>query len=305
MLNITECPVCGHPETRHALTCKDFTVSQKQFDIVECTGCGFRFTNPVPGQDEIGPYYISDDYISHSNTKRGLVSRVYQWVRRRAIRQKASQIECETGLRNGRLLDIGCGTGEFLAEMKRRGWATHGLEPSPAARTQAQQNHSLTVQEPQELFNLTPGTYDVITMWHVMEHVHTLNEYVAQLHKLLKPNGLLIVAVPNATSHDAAHYAEYWAAWDVPRHLYHFSLPTMKRLMAKHGLEVKTAELMSWDAYYVSLLSEKYRTGRQRLFAAFCAGWRSNRAARKDVTRSSSLRYGIRPIAPAGKNLQD
>jgi SAM-dependent methyltransferase len=269
-------------------------VSQQQFTLVDCGGCGFRFTNPAPSAEEIGPYYLSDDYISHSNTRKGLVSRVYQWVRRRAIRQKANQLERETGLRSGAILDVGCGTGEFLAEMKRRGWSTLGLEPSPAARTQAQQNHQLDVRPPTELFALGPQSFDVITLWHVLEHVHTLNEYVAQLHALLKPNGLLVVAVPNATSHDAQHYGPHWAAWDVPRHLYHFSKDSMTRLMARHGFAVATAELMPWDAYYVALLSEKYRTGRTRYWAAFWAGWRSNRAARQDVTLSSSLRYGIR-----------
>lgn len=295
-----ECPVClsdkGFDEY---LVCTDYTVSQETFPVVRCRNCGFLYTNPVPPEDAIGPYYESEDYISHSNTKKGLVSNVYQRVRNRAIAQKTKFIQDATGKTAGDLLDLGCGTGEFLAAAKAAGWRVKGLEPAEGARQLAKDNYGLDVAPPEELFDLPPESFDAVTLWHVLEHIHRLDENVAQLREVLRPGGALIIAVPNATAYEAEIYGKHWAAWDVPRHLYHFTRETMTRLMGRHGLRVESAELMPFDAYYVALLSERYKAGLPKpgpgeMASAAMIGWRSNRAAKQDLDKASSLKYVVR-----------
>ncbi|HTL82123.1 MAG TPA: class I SAM-dependent methyltransferase [Bacteroidia bacterium] len=288
--NIDSCPICESKDQTSALTCKDYTVSKDDFNIVQCRACGFAFTNPRPVLEELGAYYESDEYISHSNTKKGLVSSLYQRVRRRTLQRKLSLINALSP--KGSLLDIGCGTGEFLNTMKQAGWNTTGIEPSASARRMGIENYKLDVREEPDLDKFQQHSFDVITMWHVMEHVPFLNERVAQLKRLLKQDGLLIVAVPNRTSHDADYYKEFWAAYDVPRHLWHFRPEDMRALMQKGGFEVKEIKPMKYDSYYVSLLSEKYKTGKSRLFSAFWRGWISNRKA--GTEKWSSLIYIIR-----------
>jgi 2-polyprenyl-3-methyl-5-hydroxy-6-metoxy-1,4-benzoquinol methylase len=276
-INNKSCPICLSNGFSHFLTCKDFTVSKDDFAIVACNACGFALTNPRPADNLLGAYYESNEYISHSNTKTGLVSQIYQAVRKRTLRHKLNLINREG--RRGALLDVGCGTGEFLATCKQDGWQTTGIEPSANARQQAIQNHKLDVREEHELGNLPPQSFDVITLWHVLEHVPYLQERVKKLQQLLKKDGLLVIAVPNRMSHDAEYYGAFWAAYDVPRHLWHFRPQDMRRLMDECGFKVEKVLPMKFDSYYVSLLSEKYRAGRPRLLAAFIRGWISNRKA--------------------------
>lgn len=294
------CPVClsdqGFDEY---LVCTDYTVSNEKFPVVRCRNCGFLYTNPAPGEDAIGAYYESEDYISHSNTSKGLVSSVYQRVRNRTIAQKTKFVREVSGKANGDLLDLGCGTGEFLAAAKAAGWRVKGLEPAEGARRLAKENHGLDVSPPEELFNLPSGSFDVATLWHVLEHIHRLDENVAKLRDILRPDGALVVAVPNATAFEAEIYGKHWAAWDVPRHLYHFTRETMGRLMERHGLRIESAQLMPFDAYYVALLSEKYKAGLPKpgpgeMASAAMVGWRANRAAKQDLDKASSLQYVLR-----------
>lgn len=287
---VAECPICGEKEQRAYLSCKDNTVSKINFDIVECAKCSFAFTSPRPADNDLGWYYESEEYISHSNTSKGLVSRLYQMVRKHTLGKKLDLINSEG--KKGSLLDIGCGTGEFLNTVQTDGWKTVGIEPSASARKQGIENYKLDVRDENELANLQPKSFDVITMWHVMEHVPHLRERVQKLHELLKDDGVLFVAVPNRNSHDAAFYKENWAAYDVPRHLWHFRAQDMRALMAGSGFEVKRILPMKFDSYYVSMLSEKYKTGSSNLIAAVWRGWISNRKAGKEG--SSSLIYIIR-----------
>jgi 2-polyprenyl-3-methyl-5-hydroxy-6-metoxy-1,4-benzoquinol methylase len=294
MIHYEHCPVCGASTIHPALEAKDYTVSGATFAIWHCDGCTARFTQDVPAASEIGPYYQSDAYISHSDTKEGLVNRLYHRVRAITLRSKRKLVERASSKTAGHLLDIGCGTGAFLHTMQQAGWTVKGLEPDGGAREKAASLYGLSVDPIDGLFALTPGSYDVITLWHVLEHVHELSAYADHFRSLLKPGGILIIAVPNYTSLDAAHYGSAWAAYDVPRHLYHFSPRSMEALLKTAGLKVVGLKPMWFDSFYVSMLSERYRRGKDNLIGAALTGLRSNLKAWGDTGRCSSVIYIIR-----------
>lgn len=289
----TTCPVCNSTDIAPALKAKDYTVSQETFSIWECKHCSLRFTQDVPGPEAIGKYYQSEDYVSHSDTRKGLINRLYHLVRNITLQSKRKMVVELTGRQQGTLLDVGAGTGAFAAVMQQNGWRVTGLEPDSTARQNALQQHNLQLQTLDALHSLPGAHFDAITMWHVLEHVHDLHGYIATYSRILKPGGRLIVAVPNYTSADAAAYNEHWAAYDVPRHLYHFSPKSMQILMQKHGFNVKEHRPMWFDSFYVSMLSEKYKTGTQNLVSAFLNGWRSNQKAGKAGEKFSSVIYVI------------
>lgn len=275
IIHYTACPVCEGKNLREVMVCKDFTVSHQSFTIQECGQCSTRFTQHVPAEESIGPYYQSESYISHSDTSKGLISKIYKLARRYTLRQKVKNVQRVSGIKNGQLLDIGCGTGAFLHAMQSAGWQVTGLEPDSGARSLAFQLYGLQVKDSQQLYSLPAAQYDVITLWHVLEHIHDLHGYFEQFNKLLKPNGTLIIAVPNYTSKDAAHYQQYWAAYDVPRHLYHFTPASMSQLAGIHAFKLLDIQPMWLDAFYIALLSEQYQHGRQRLLPAFVQGLKS------------------------------
>jgi len=267
----------------------DKSVSQESFVIVACENCGFKFTNPRPSVLEIGKYYASEDYISHSNTNKGLTNKAYQVVRSITVKQKVDLIN-KFVPQKGSILDYGCGTGYFLAACQKNGWQVAGFEPNQTARHAA----STLINNPIASDNLDAfenERFDFITLWHVLEHIHTLNDTFEQLKSLLKPEGYLLIAVPNADSLDAQKYKENWAAYDVPRHLYHFTQPTMKRFIKKHKMEMVEIRPMKFDAYYVSLLSEKYKRGANNYFQSLLTGFKSNIHAKKTTQDYSSLLY--------------
>lgn len=293
MIHYTSCPICNSSAIQPQLSAKDHTVSQKEFAIWHCNNCTAGFTQDVPGQDTIGAYYASENYISHSDTKKGIINSLYHTVRKRTLQSKRKLVENETGLPKGTILDIGCGTGAFLDTMKQAGWSITGLEPDDTARQKANELYHIQPQEPGKLFELTAGTYNAITMWHVLEHVHQLHEYIAQVEKLLATNGRAFIAVPNYTSADAATYKTNWAAYDVPRHLYHFSPASMENLLSQHGLKLKTVKPMWFDSFYVSMLSEQYQNGKGNIVKAFFNGFMSNLKALGDTRKCSSVIYVI------------
>jgi len=293
LVHYTFCPVCGSGNLKNVFTVKDFTVSKKEFVVAGCNDCTLRFTQDVPGVDSIGPYYKSENYISHTDTSKGLVNSLYKKVRNRTLRQKRKLIEGITNKKNGALLDVGSGTGAFANEMKINGWDVTGLEPDSDAINVAKELYGLELQETDKLFNLRFGTYDAITMWHVLEHVHQLHEYIVQLKNLLTERGRLVIAVPNYTCYDEKVYKEYWAAYDVPRHLYHFSPKAMETFINKHGLKIIDYKPMWYDSFYVSLLSDKYKNGSANWVTAGWNGLISDVKALGDVKKCSSVIYII------------
>lgn len=292
--NIDKCPLCGGDRFEKEITCTDHYASGESFDICRCTDCGFLFTQSFPAENEIGRYYESPDYISHSDTDKGLMNRVYHWVRRYMLSRKARLIKHYSGLSRGILLDIGTGTGYFPHYMEEKGWRVSAIEKSPQARAFAKEHFGLDVEAPESLGTLKDKSFDVITLWHVMEHLERLNDTWKTLNRILKDRGILVAAVPNPTSFDARKYKEAWAAYDVPRHLWHFSPSAMQRFGAKHGFILTRCLPMPFDAFYVSMLSEKYRKRPfpfVRGLASGTEGWFSSLANKE---RSSSMIYLFR-----------
>lgn len=287
----TQCPACHSAAVYPALSAKDYTVSQQTFEIWHCDDCTIRFTQNVPDASAIGPYYQSANYVSHSDTEKGLINRLYHLVRSRTLTQKRKLLQKLTGKKNGSLLDVGAGTGAFANTMQLAGWTVTGLEPDDTARRNALTKYGLSLQPADTLFQLQVAEFDAITLWHVLEHVHDLHAYLQQFYIVMKPGGRLIIAVPNYTSHDAKKYREYWAAYDVPRHLYHFSPKAMEQLGKYKGFILETVEPMWYDSFYVSLLSEKYKTGTGNLPGAAWAGLVSNLETLGNKKRCSSLIY--------------
>lgn len=294
-VHYTACPVCGGNRFQPIFSVHDHTVSQEDFLILGCPDCGHRFTQDVPGPDQIGAYYKAESYISHTNSSKGLINRLYKIVRGYTIGSKRRWVEKCTGLTKGAILDIGAGTGFFIAEMKSKGWEVTGLEPDAEAREVAVQTHGLKLEELNTLYQLTPGTYDAITLWHVLEHVHDLEGYVKRFRELLKPEGRLLIAVPNHTSHDAKKYGKDWAAYDVPRHLHHFSPSSIKYLLEKRGFTLQEMRPMYFDAFYVSLLSSKYQLGKTAWVSALFVAFVSNVKAFFHREECSSITYIFKP----------
>ncbi|HEU5366451.1 MAG TPA: class I SAM-dependent methyltransferase, partial [Hanamia sp.] len=276
MIVYNSCPNCGSSDIFKVLSVKDYTVSDEEFEIWECKNCTQRFTQNIPGQENIGKYYQSENYISHSDTSKGFINNLYHKVRKRTLLQKKNLIEKTCGKNSGNILDVGAGTGAFLNTMKNANWNCTGIEPDNAAREKALELYGINLQKAEKIYSLPSESFDAITLWHVLEHVHELHKYVEQLKTLLSADGKLFIAVPNYTSGDEKIYDKYWAAYDVPRHLYHFSPKAMEILLNTHGLKLENIKPMWYDSVYVSMLSEKYKTGDSHPVKAFINGMISN-----------------------------
>lgn len=291
-VHYSHCPVCNSSEINPLLTVIDHSVSNQAFVIWQCSQCTLRFTQDVPDEASIGAYYQSENYISHTNTDKGLINRLYKKVRNHTLNQKAELVISNTKPK-GNLLDLGAGIGAFLHTMKEKGWEVTGIEPDSGARQQALQLFDLSLQETRVLNDLPPESFDAITLWHVLEHVHQLHAYIEQLKKLLKKDGKIFIAVPNYNAVDSSVYKLYWAAYDVPRHLYHFNPRSMNILMEKHRLKIIDKKPMWFDSFYISLLSSKYKNGKTRWIGAAITGIRSNLSALASKDRCSSVIYII------------
>ena len=270
------------------LKVKDHSVSGEEFQLIFNEDTEILETFPAPNEDQLSKYYKSEDYISHTDSKRNLFERVYHIIRSRALKKKLRLIN-SFGNESKQLLDVGCGTGDFLKIALTDGWTVTGIEPNEQARKIANVKTNQNVFEINHLDNLKEHSFDVITLWHVLEHLPKLDTHIQLFRKLLKPNGLLIIAVPNYKSYDAAHYKEFWAAYDVPRHLWHFSRKSINKLFQKENFTlIKTIPLI-FDAYYISLLSEKFKTGYMNPLKAFWVGLKSNYRARHNNDYSSLI----------------
>lgn len=284
--NITSCPVCAATSFQKKLTVKDYTVSQQDFDIVTCSNCSFAFTNPRPDKSRIGEYYVSEKYISHTGGSKSLQDNVYLLARSFTLRWKEKIIGRFSS--PSTLLDYGCGTGNFLFHMKQRGWNTTGVEPSEVARDKASAYTTVfpTIESINQLFK-------VITLWHVLEHIHDFSSVLSLLKQKLETNGTIFIAVPNLKSYDAQYYQSHWAAYDVPRHLWHFDKKAMQTVLENSGLKLIKTVPMKLDAYYVALLSETYKTPKAgfigKVTRAISVAFKSNRKARQTQEYSSHI----------------
>lgn len=284
---LTTCPVCGNQEIEQFLEGRDYFLTGKDFGIFSCRHCAVKFTNPRPSPEEIGGYYQSQDYISHDTSKKGLFTALYSAARNISLGRKVNLVKDNSA--GNELLDVGCGTGEFLNRARREGFIVKGIEPNPKAAGFAGSHYGLDIFPEEELHKFPSGSFDVITLWHVLEHVHDPNERMRTLYRILKDTGTLIIAVPNATAPDSGYYGKYWAAYDLPRHLFHFSKESISFLASGNYFRMVQILPMKMDAYYISLLSEKYMSGKSRLVRAFLNGMSSNFSASRDLNYSSLI----------------
>jgi 2-polyprenyl-3-methyl-5-hydroxy-6-metoxy-1,4-benzoquinol methylase len=295
MQQISNCLVCGSTKIEPFLVCKDYTVSHQ---IQRCVECNFKFTSPRPEDADLGKYYKAEDYISHSDTKKGLVNKLYHGVRSYTLIKKLQLVIQHTKSKSGKILDYGAGTGAFLNTCKTNKWDALGIEPDETARQVMADKFGITTfsswKEAQE--NPSFSNFDCITAWHVLEHVPDLKETINALKASLKDKGIFIVAVPNPESNDAKHYKQFWAAYDLPRHLWHFEPKNMTKLFTENGFKLEKTLPMVFDSFYVSMLSEKYKTGSTGLVKAFMSGLISNINANKTGKEFSSQIYVFRKV---------
>ena len=281
-----------HTIQQKKITCKDYTVSNKNFELIYNSELEMLETFPQPKGDELASYYESPDYISHTDAKESIIDKVYQLVKKYTLQQKLNLIN-SFNTQNKTLLDIGCGTGDFLINCKKNGWSVVGVEPN----VNAQKIINSKLEDSSFVFtnidDVIDQRFDIITLWHVLEHVPNLDDYISSLKKILKPNGVLVIAVPNYKSYDAFYYQQFWAAYDVPRHLWHFSKKSIQLLFSKQEMIVSKIKPMMFDSFYVSLLSEKYKSGNSNFLKAFCVGFISNLKALGN-NEYSSLIYIIK-----------
>jgi 2-polyprenyl-3-methyl-5-hydroxy-6-metoxy-1,4-benzoquinol methylase len=270
------------------ITVKDHSISGQAFELKYNSELDMLETFPQPSESDLPKYYQSEDYISHTDSRRNLFEKVYHVIRNISLKRKLKLIN-SFPLEEKKLLDIGCGTGDFLQTAKANSWMVSGIEPDEKARAIANEKTDNSVYGIEHLLQFEKQTFDVITLWHVLEHLANLDEQVSILKSLLKPNGRLIIAVPNYKSYDAKFYKEFWAAYDVPRHLWHFSQTAISKLFAKENMVVEKTLPMKFDAYYVSLLSEKYKSGWMNIFRAFFIGLVSNLKAASSSEYSSII----------------
>ena len=292
--SVSNCPVCRGDEFKDVISCKDYTYSQQFFSIQKCANCHLHLTNPRPDAESIQEYYQSPDYISHTGNPNSILNSIYLGVRRFTLRWKHNIVSSRK--KEGSLLDFGCGSGEFLDYMARNGWKVFGVEPSKAARERAARlagmKNSVVLEGIEDLQGPGFPKFDIITLWHVLEHVPDLNNLLSQLKLCLNDKGLILIAVPNYQSFDSRFYKEYWAGYDLPRHFWHFSHAALKRLLLNHGLLIQDKIPMKLDSFYVSILSEKYRRDKFQMLApmrALAIGMISNYMARKNAAYSSCI----------------
>ncbi|MEE8340802.1 MAG: class I SAM-dependent methyltransferase [Candidatus Neomarinimicrobiota bacterium] len=289
-INVQHCPACGSSKCEKILTTLDYLISKESFDIINCSNCSLRFTSPIPNEEDSSIYYRSDDYISHTVKSNSVINIIYKFVQHFTLRSKRKIVRRITQKKVGTLLDIGCGAGNFLRIMLQSGWAVTGVEINKEARALAKINTESVIMDQTEYFE-SEQKYDVITLWHSLEHLHELEKYLNKICISLNTDGVVIIAVPNYKSFDAEYYQHEWAAYDVPRHLYHFSFEAMVKLMKKFNFELLRSKQLPFDPYYVSLLSETKVRKKKNIVRALLVGWKSYWQGHKNKERGSSILY--------------
>ena len=293
-INHACCPLCKSENITKRFACKDMFATGEMFDIVECHECGLVFTQGVPDEKEIGRYYESPAYISHSNTNKGLVNKAYHLARSIMLRRKVRLINKLTLLKSGKLLDYGAGTGYFAQAMTNAGWEVTAIEKSEQARKLAMNEFGLEIKPEEHLAAMENKSIDVITMWHVMEHIQNPDRMWKEIYRILDDTGIAVIAVPNCKSYDAQEYKEHWAAYDVPRHLWHFTPGTIMRWGEKHGFILERQMTMPFDGFYISMLSEGYRGTGMKCVKGLWNGLKGWFAQANRRSASSSIIYVFR-----------
>ena len=288
------CPLCGSSTIEKRFACKDHFATGEVFDIVRCKECGFVFTQDIPSEECIANYYDSPTYVSHSDTKKGLVNSLFHIVRKIMLRRKATLIKRLTLLQNGKILDYGAGVGAFANTMRNRGWDVTAIEKSEAARKVAKEKYGIELLPEEALGSVESGSVDVITLWHVMEHLQQVDAFWDEMHRILDETGIAVIAVPNCSSYDADNYQEHWAAYDVPRHLWHFTPSTIMRLGEKHGFILERQYPMPFDGFYISMLSEGYKGSRLKALRGVWNGFLGLCTTMEKCSASSSIIYVFR-----------
>lgn len=286
-----KCPICNCEQFVYVATCTDCFTTLEKFDIIECKKCKLKITKDAPNSESIGRYYQSNSYISHSNNNKGLINRLYHKVRTYMLRKKVRLIHSHSQLKNGKALDFGAGIGLFVQEMVKSGWSCIGIEKSQEAREYAKTLNNTNLQENSYWSSIEDDSLDVITMWHVLEHIEELDTLWQNINLKLKEKGLLVIAIPNVESFDAIHYKGSWAAYDVPRHLWHFSEATFKKLVSKYNFKVDKVKRMPFDGFYISMMSEKNNGSKLSLFKGFAWGVLGYIQSLFNTNKSSSLIY--------------
>ena len=290
-ITYNKCPVCNSNSIGPYIECKDYLVSGELFPIYRCPECQLEFTQYHPGEQESGKYYESVDYIPHSDAIKSFTGKIYYTVRKFMLLKKKNLVIKYTGKRTGTILDFGSGTGHFAITMKKAGWDATGIEPDNDAREYSLKNFGIKAMRPEEMKILPSFSFDCITLWHVLEHLHNPFQSLSEIKRLLRPNGILIIATPNNMSFDSIHYRHLWAAYDAPRHLWHFNPVSFSYLAGKAGFEIISMKKLPFDVFYISILSEKNRGSRIPLFNGLLKGSIFFLLSLFDVTRSSSIVY--------------
>ena len=293
MLHHNFCPVCSNKELKPYLQLKDYFLTLEKFELLRCNQCGLLVTNPYPDKENAFAYYESKNYLSHQSKKFGFLAFLYSFSKKYTMRYKYKI--ATKGISKGKVLDIGCGIGDFLKQCKNKNWEINGIEPVNDAAAIAENKLRQKIFKPEYLPELNNRAYDLITFWHVLEHLHDLHQQLVQIKRVLKPTGRLVIALPNYESNDAIHYQEYWAAYDVPRHIFHFNQKALNLLLTNHGFVPEKQYPLYLDAYYVAVLSEKYkgRRGITLYLAAFLQATISNLKA-LNSGKYSSIVYVFR-----------
>jgi 2-polyprenyl-3-methyl-5-hydroxy-6-metoxy-1,4-benzoquinol methylase len=294
MVHHNECPLCHSDKIFLKFYCTDHFISKEVFQIYRCSECSFEFTQDYPEEREIGRYYESDEYISHSDTSKGITARLYRTARHFMLRRKLRIVKKETGLEKGSLLDFGSGAGYFAGRMLRSGWQVMGIEVNEKARNLSKSLFGLNVTGPENISALKDNSFDCITLWHVLEHFHDPRKYAENIFRLLKPGGCCIVALPNSSSSDAKHFGLNWAAYDVPRHLWHFNPSTFRTFCEKAGFIIRKIRNLPLDVFYISILSEKYRGSKAPVISGMLNGLWFTFILPFKKTSSSSVIYIIK-----------
>ncbi|MXV37170.1 methyltransferase domain-containing protein [Flavobacteriaceae bacterium Ap0902] len=266
---------------------KDFLVSHEEFELKKSTQYDeLLYTYPTPPLEKLGAYYESDDYISHEDNAQGIMNKLYYWVKQYNLKFKKDLFPVSKN-KKLRTLDYGCGTGDFVQYLNRYNYDAYGLEPNPKAFALASKKNPAKIFRDSSL--ILKEKFDVITLYHVLEHIPNLEEEINNIINALSPDGKLFIAVPNYKSFDATYYKEYWAAYDVPRHLWHFSEKTIVGIFSQFGMVIESIYPLWFDSFYISLISEKYKRNKLGFITAPIIGLISNLKACRTGEYSSKI----------------